>query len=242
LVTRTIQTNKYDIDLKKLLSRRLDQCGCQYRLEPASDGITVSVQGQEALLSLSDALSKLLCRDLQYFELAHMTDALPLSLPQKQEVLTIALENARAEEPLSDVRAGLAAYLTDASQLNLEGYLQFRMQAALSRWELLVERAAADQALCRDYAELIGMLRAYASDRPPNVGEISVCLHSDGSCTLTDDTDACIEYVDCSEDGILRLLISMSPARLTVYDLSGGTSGLPEALMQVFAGRIRIYR
>lgn len=242
MVTRTIQTNKYDIDLEKLISRRLDQCGCRYSLQQAPDGVSVSVQGSDALISLSDALSKLLCRDLQYFELAHMTDALPLSLTQKQEVLTIALENAREEEPLSDVRAGLCTYLADAEQLNLEGYLQFRMQAALSRWELLVERAAADQALCRDYAELIELLRAYAADRPPHLGEISVCLHPDGSCTLTDDTDACIEYVDCSEDGILRLLISMAPARLTVYDLSGGRSGLPEALMQVFAGRIRIYR
>lgn len=242
MVTRTIQTNKYDIDLQKLLSRRLEQSGCRYSLHNEPDGLCVSVQGTEALSALSDALSKLLCRDLQYFELAHMTDALPLSLPQKQEVLTIALENARAEEPLADVRAGLCAYLADAPQLNLEGYLQFRMQAALSRWELLVERAAADQALCHDYAELLELLRAYAADRPPNFGEISVCLHPDGSCTLTDDTDACIEYVDCSENGILQMLIGMSPARLTVYDLSGGTSGLPESLARVFAGRIRIYR
>ena len=242
LVTLTIQTNKYDIDLEKLLARRLDQCYCEYSLETDADGIFVSVEGDDARSALSDALSRLLCRDLQYFELAHMADNLPLTLPQKQEVLTIALENARAEEPLSDVRAALYAYLADATQLNLAGYLQFRMQSALTRWELLVERAAADQALCRSYAELIEMLRAYAADRPPNLGEVSVCLHPDGSCTLTDETDACIEYVDCSEDGILRLLISMAPARLTVYDLSEGTSGLPDALRQVFAGRIRIYR
>lgn len=242
MVTLTIQTNKYDIDLEKLLARRLDQCSCSYSLQPSADGVSVLVEGQEALSKLSDALSRLLCRDLQYFELAHMTDALPLTLPQKQEVLTIALENARAEEPLADVKDALHSYLADATQLNLEGYLQFRMQSALTRWELLVARAAADQALFRDYAELLELLRAYAADRPPNLGEISICLHPDGSCTLTDDTDACIEYVDCSEDGILRLLISMAPARLTVYDLSGGASGLPDALMQVFAGRIRVYR
>lgn len=242
MVTRTIQTNKYDIDLEKLISRRLDQCDCAYSIQQAADGVSVSVQGTNALSVLSEALGNLLCHDLQYFELAHMTDALPLPLTQKQEVLTIALENARMEESVPDVRTGLFTYLSDADQLNLEGYLQFRMRSALSRWELLVERAAADQALSRDYAELIELLRAYAADRPPRLGEVSICLHPDGSCTLTDDTDACIEYVDCSEDGILRLLISMAPSRLTVYDLSCGTSGLPNALMHVFAGRIRIYR
>ena len=115
----------------------------------------------------------------------------------------------------------------------------FRMRAALADWQLCVERAAADQMLCREYTELMELLRSVA---PPRLGEVSVCLHPDGSCTLTDDSDACIEYVDCSEDGILSLLVGMSPSRLTVYDLSGGSSRLPETIARVFAGRVRIYR
>ena len=63
-----------------------------------------------------------------------------------------------------------------------------------------------------------------------------------GSCTLTDESDACIEYVDCSEEGILSLLVGMAPSRLTVYDLSGGSSGLAETIARVFSGRVRIYR
>ena len=51
-----------------------------------------------------------------------------------------------------------------------------------------------------------------------------------------------IEYVDCSEEGIVRLLMGMAPERLTVYDLTGGNSSLAETLVHVFAGRVRVFR
>ena len=239
MVTRTIQTNQYDVDRGKLLARRLQQCGCAFTAEPVAGGVAVSVPGREALPELSEAIALLLCRDLQYFELARMTDALPLTLQQKQEVLTAALESARSMERLEGIRAQLMEYLAAQPLLNVEGYMCFRMRAALADWQLCVERAAADQMLCREYTELMELLRTVA---PPRLGEVSVCLHPDGSCTLTDDSDACIEYVDCSEDGILSLLVGMSPSRLTVYDLSGGSSRLPETIARVFAGRVRIYR
>jgi hypothetical protein len=52
-----------------------------------------------------------------------------------------------------------------------------------------------------------------------------------------------IEYVDCTPDGILQLLVNMSPLKLTVYDLSGDEKNrLTEAIMAVFGNRVKLYR
>ncbi len=241
MVTRTIHTEQYDVDLGRLLARRLEQCGADCVLEQTGNAATICVPDETALPALSEALALLLCRDLQYFELARMTDVLPYSLQQKQEILTDALESARGSEKLEPVRAQLLQYLLAEECINVEGYLRFRMQGQLADWQLCVERAAADQMLCREYKELMALLRAL-SPQEESAGELSICLHPDGSCTLTDESDACIEYVDCSEEGILSLLVGMAPSRLTVYDLSGGSSGLAETIARVFSGRVRIYR
>lgn len=242
MIVRTLHTQKYDVDLERLLSRRLMQTDCTFATEPIPGGVAVSVQGNDALMRLSEAVATLLCRDLQYFELAHMTDALPLDLPQKQEVLTEALESARCLERIEEVRRGVEDYLATENEMNVEGYLRFRMRERMETWQLCVERAAADLMLCSEWAELMELLSALSQGPGRRIGEISVCLNPDGSCTLTDDSDVRIEYVDCSEEGIVRLLMSMAPERLTVYDLSGGRSHLAETLTHVFAGRVRVFR
>ena len=239
----TVCTQKYDIDLMRLMARRLEKCGSAYGLAEGMDGVTVTMRGAGARQALSGVLAKVLCHDLQYFEMARMTDEMPLELAEKQAVLSDAIRDAREGETLESVRAVLEEYLGAASLLNLEGFLQFRMQEDLKRWELSVEHAAAQQLLSREYSEFLGALTAFAQLQDPQISELSVCLHPDGSCTLTDDSDTRIEYVDCSEDGILGLLVSMAPLRLTVYDLSEGSCRhLTETIAKVFAGKVKIYR
>ena len=242
MIVRTLHTQKYDVDLERLLARRLAQTGCAFRTEPLPGGVAVSVQGRDALERLSAAVAALLGRDLQYFELAHMADALPLDLPQKQEVLADALERARCLERIDEVRREVEAYLATENEMNVEGYLRFRMRERMETWQLCVERAAADRMLCSEWKELMGLLTSLSNGPGRRIGEISVCLNPDGSCTLTDDSDVRIEYVDCSEEGIVRLLMGMAPERLTVYDLTGGNSSLAETLVHVFAGRVRVFR
>ena len=239
----TVSTRKYDVDLARLLAARLDQCGCAYALKAESGSVRVLLKSRAGLEALADALSLILCRDLQYFEIARMADALPLPLIEKQRVLKEALGVSRAAEDLSTVRERLHGYLLSASQINLEGYLTFRLRDMLALWEAALERAAAEQMLDREYLELMGLLSQIARDPSSSVGNVAICIKPDGSLTLTDESDACIEYVDCSEDGILSLLIGMSPKSLTVYDISGGSGRrLTEAIARVFAGRVRIYR
>lgn len=243
MINCLIDTAKYDIDLMKLLSRRLQQHACPCGLSAYQNGVSVSVQEGEGLYPLADALSTILCRDLRYFELARMIDQKPLTLAEKQSALASALEEAACEASLDAVRDDLVAYLQRESRLNLEGYMRFRMQPHLNLWRTHVEKATEDAILQREYTQLLGTLNAYVRALTPRVSELSVCLHPDGSCTLTDDSDACIEYIDCTEDGIVSLLVGMAPARLTVYDLSCGNAiRLIEAIRCVFSDRVKIYR
>ncbi len=243
MIHYAIETQKYDADIGKLLKRRLNQSECMCAVAESPDRVTVTLYNESDIHRLAEALTMLLCRDLQYFELAHYTDALPLELTQKQAVLTGTLQWARENERPQRVLEGLCEYLRHERTLNLEGYLQFRMRDCLREWQEGVERTAQEQILRSEYAELMGALSALVQMQQPRIGELSLCINPDGSCTLTDDSDARIEYMDCSDEGIVSLLIGMSPTFLTVYDLSGGAGkSLTEAIRSVFAGRVRVFR
>ena len=95
----------------------------------------------------------------------------------------------------------------------------------------------------KEYGELIEALRRFVAGRTSRVNSLSVCIHADGTITLSDDNDVHIEYVDCAPDGILNLLVNMAPMRLTVYDLSGNEKNrLTEAILKVFGDRVKLYR
>ena len=94
-----------------------------------------------------------------------------------------------------------------------------------------------------EYGELIDSLRRFVEGRVSRVAALSVCIHADGTITLSDDNDVHIEYVDCAPDGILNLLVNMAPGRLNVYDLSGQEKNrLTEAILRVFGDRVKLYR
>lgn len=243
MIHYAIETQKYDADIGKLLKRRLTQSGCLCAIAESPDRVTVTLHDESGVYPLAEALAMLLCRDLQYFELAHYTDALPLERTQKQAVLTGTLQWARENERPQRVLDGLVDYLKQERTLNLEGYLQFRMRDCLQEWQEGVERTAQEQVLRSEYVELMGAIHALAALGEPCAGELSLCINPDGSCTLMDDSDGRIEYVDCSDESILSLLIGMSPSFLTVYDLSGGIGKrLTETVRSVFAGRVRVFR
>lgn len=243
MITYAIDTRKYDVDLHKLLTRRLQQSGCNCSVMQCPDGVCVTVDDDEAVRRLAEALAMLLCRDLQYFELAGYADMLPLELLDKQATLKGAIQWTRASERLRKVCDELYAYLQTERTLHLEGYMRFRMGDQLAVWREGVERSAEERLLTREYAALMREMSLFVAQRRPGIGELAVCIHPDGSCTLTDDSNARIEYVDCSDDGIVSMLVGMAPARLIVYDLScGAGEPLANALRRVFAGRVRIYR
>ncbi|MDO4544125.1 MAG: sporulation protein YtxC [Clostridia bacterium] len=238
-----IVSTEYDVDLRALYARRLAQLGVNHSLSCKNGSLFVTVRGSNALNTMAAVSAKVLCRDLQYFVLAAFTDRMPLSLYDKQTALTSALHLARAHEDLLPVEQGLVAFLENTRDLCLEGYLRFRLKSLLTLWQLCVEQAAADILLKKDINDLIATLNACCNQRESKISELQVCIHADGSCTLTDDSLIRIEYVDCSIEGIVTLLVNMAPEHLIVYDLSGrDENSLTQAIARVFGGRARIYR
>lgn len=243
MVVFEILTYEFDLPLLKLLDRRMSEQDCAYAIEAIPDGIVLKIRGNKPECAAAEALLVVLGRDLRFFALAEFADALPLSLAEKQRVLTDALETASQREELSVLREKLTGYLSVNRTLVLEGFLHFRMQEFLMLWELAMEQAAARVLMNKEYGELIETLRRFVNGRTSRVASLSVCIHADGTITLSDDNDVHIEYVDCAPDGILNLLVNMAPMKLTVYDLSGKEKNrLTEAILRVFGDRVKLYR
>ncbi len=243
MVVYEILTFEYDLPLLKLLNRRLSELDCVYTLEAIPDGVLLKLREKDPAETAAEAALRVLGRDLRYFALAEFADALPLSLSEKQQVLTDALRAAACREEREILKRKLVDYLSEHRTLVLEGFLRFRMQEFLMLWELAVEQAAAKVLMNKEYGELIDTLRRFVDGRVSRVSALSVCIHPDGTITLSDDNDVHIEYVDCAPDGILNLLVNMAPMKLTVYDLSGKEkTRLTEAILQVFGDRVKLYR
>jgi hypothetical protein len=243
MVVYEILTFEYDIPLLKLLNRRMGELDCAYALEEIPDGAALSIRGEHPERAAAEALLKVLGRDLRYFALAEFADALPLSLSEKQAVLTDALETSSHREERAVLKEKLVSYLSESRTICLEGFLHFRMQEFLMLWELAVEQAAARVLMQKEYGELIDALKRFVDGRESRVETLSVCIREDGTITLSDDGSVYVEYVDCAPDGILNLLVNMAPGRLNVYDLSGDEKNrLTEAIIRVFGDRVNLYR
>ena len=243
MVVFEILTFEYDLPLVKLLNRRMSELDCAYAIEEVADGAVLKIRGEEPVRAAAEALVSVLGRDLRYFALAEFADSLPLTLSEKQTVLKDALEAASHSEERGVLREKLTGYFATHRTLVLEGFLRFRMQEFLMLWELAVEQAAARVLMQKEYGELMDTLRRFVEGRTSRVDQLSVCIHADGTITLSDDNDVRIEYVDCAPDGILNLLVNMAPVRLTVYDLSGQEKNrLTEEIVRVFGDRVKLYR
>ena len=237
-----IQTMEYDVDLEALLKARLREVGAPCALSAAWGGVGVRLEGRQGLDALSRALAAVLIRDAAPFELAAMADETPLDREDRQQVLSRAVDAARRREDLSETASRLCAYLREEGKLCLEGFLRFRMPETLLFWRLCVEEAFSALLLEKEYAEAVQVLRLLLSRRPPRCPALRLCLHGDGLCSLSDGAELRMEYVDETGEGILSLLVGMAPARLIVYDLSGGArKELVHALTEIFSGRVCLY-
>lgn len=243
MVVYRVLTYEYDLPLSRLLDRRMCDLDNAFSLETVPDGVLLKVRGEAPEAAAAQALARILGRDLRYYALAEFVDTLPLTLSEKQTVLSNSLETAARKEEPTVLKSKLLDYLSEQHTICLEGFLRFRMQEFLMLWEITVEQAAAKLLMQKEYGELLDTLRRFANSRKSRVGSLSVCIHPDGTITLSDDGDVRIEYVDCAPDGILQLLVNMSPGRLTVYDLSGEEKNrLTEAILKVFGDRVKLYR
>lgn len=207
------------------------------------EGFTAALDDAESLSAFSHTVIGLLCRDMRYFTLAKLTDALPLPLPLRRNVLYQAVRLTARYPGQQEAQHTLSCYLAECELLHLEGFLRFRLPELYAFWQAAVAQAAEAVQLRRAYLELMSMLRAFVRMTPPRTGQVTLLFHSNGGCTITDAGAGRLDYPPCKRESLLSLLIGLAPSGISVYALSGQEDeALLEALGRVFAGKIRFFR
>lgn len=240
----SILTYEYDANMELLLNRRLNKHGVP-PCSAASDmqrHMQVAIADDAELRKLSNALAELLLIDIRHFELAKMVNRLPFSLREKQTLLPKALSSSVVHLDYTGAANDLFDYLTDNKLLVLEGYLRFRLQNVMEMWSVCVDSAAEEMMLNEEYLALTQLLGLFAELQTPNIGEVNVVLHPDGSCTLTDSGDVRIDCAPGSNDGVVSMLVGMSPERIVIYDLSyDACDELIDAIRKIFGAKVSFY-
>lgn len=240
----SINTHEYDIDLKRLIERRLKQVSSKLEVKN-EDKYTVYafIETQKELEKWCSALSRVLLHDIAPFELAKTVDDIELELEEKEEVLTQAVKFAKNVLGYNAIRKKLHEYFEDSDSLNLEGFVLFRMDDTKAEWDGCVDEALREFAVRNEYLELMSVWASFARMSPSRMEQVNVILHPDGSCTLTDETDSRIDCSKCTFDGIVSLLVGLAPEHITVYDMSAGENkGMAEMLLRVFEDKIRFLK
>ena len=238
----TVCTDKYEADIAWLLKRRLEKLGCRIASEGDSTCAWAEVNGTVQMDEWCAAVAEMLLMDLAQFEIAYMVNELPVSLEEKKAILPEAIRLAKRSSGIGAVQSELVEYFSGNDRLQLEGYMNFRMKEYRREWERCVLKAADELLLDEEYMEIMRVLAAFAKLRSPRVENIYLILNPDQSCTFTDDRDIRIDYERCTGDGIMSVLAGLSPERITVYDLSGGSCArLYQDLKRVFEGRVHFF-
>ncbi len=249
----TVESFAFKTDMAALLEKRLlaVRGGETVNIMPGENSreVHLTVRDAQGEAALSEALMHLLLVDAARFRLAGRISRMSLLPGEKRRVIRDALRFAGEELGEDGMRAlsgQLREYLSCHGRLNVEGFLLFRMKEYVHSLGRHV-KTAVDLLIEDKCEELLRVLRLLLVSQVPKVGELSLILCADGSCIIADDSDSRIECEGCCgtsgrEGELVKLLVSLAPESLSVYDLSCGRAAhLCGILRDVFADRVRFF-
>lgn len=230
-------TYEYDIDLLKVFSTRiLHRVKSNIVLESVQGGRCVEIKyNEDQFAEVCRIIAEVILLDLSRIEIASMVQAYNIEAESKSTVIHSACSRAFRHADPDAVTERLGDYFARENTLVLEGYLHFMMQEEIKLWQSCVDSAIDDILLRDEYLELVRLLKAFIDIPCDDVGNVSLMLQPDGSCTLTDSQELRIESSPGCEDEMLELIISMSPSKITLYDLSrGALGGFVDSIKSIF--------
>lgn len=240
----SIVTQEYDADAAGFLLKRLKENGFEDSclISRSDKKIEIKIKNDRELHALSRSLCKLLENDLCYFELARIINGFPFELEDKREILKRAALKAKDFRRETDTADEIYKYLKENRLIVLEGYLHFMMQDTFEHWRVCSDIAAEEVLLQKEQKELIKLLGIYTELTETGVEKLTVVLHPDGSSTITDNDKIRIDCDSESIDGMLSMLIGISPRKIVIYDLScGQCEKLKETVIMLFGERVSCY-
>lgn len=154
----------------------------------------------------------------------------------------------------SRIMRSILEYLESENELNIEGFLNFRLNAYINELNETIERALEIFLAEREYNEFIKLLRYFVEIQECKIDAIHLCQSKDERYILYDENKNRIssEYFDelrseildetiNYDDLLISTLITISPKKITIHDIEGFKNReLLQTIMNVFAERITI--
>ncbi|NLW24933.1 MAG: putative sporulation protein YtxC [Clostridia bacterium] len=121
-------------------------------------------------------------------------------------------------------------YLERHDELVIEGFINFRLKDYISELEEIVDAAADDFLLEKEYLEFIRLLRYFVDIQEPKVNEVNILLEKNSMFKLLDSEGKeieneylegfCVELMSNSvnyEDLLISALITLAPKQLVIH-------------------------
>jgi putative sporulation protein YtxC len=154
----------------------------------------------------------------------------------------------------SRIMRGIIEYLNAEKELNIEGFINFRLNAYINELNDAAERAMEIFAAEREYNEFIKLLRNFVDIQECKIDTVHLCQSKDGRYLLYDDKKNSIssEYFDelrseildytiNYDDLLISTLITVSPNKIMIHDIEEfKNKELVQTISNVFADRITI--
>lgn len=154
----------------------------------------------------------------------------------------------------SKIMRSVLEYLSTENEINVEGFVNFRLGNYINYLNEVIERALEIFIAEREYNEFIKLLRYFVDIQECKIEEIHLCQAKDGRYILYDGNRNKInsEYFDelrseLADDSInyddllISTLITISPNRIVIHGVDGfKNKELVQTIMSVFAERISL--
>ncbi|MGI6684913.1 MAG: putative sporulation protein YtxC [Bacillota bacterium] len=145
-------------------------------------------------------------------------------------------------------------YLSQNNSINIDGFINFRLQDYLEDLNHVIEQAVDELLLEKEYEEFIMLLKYFVDIQEPRLNKVHVMLLSSGNFQLFDDHDksineqcleGCIvEMIDNEinyEDLLISALITIAPREIVVHVPEHTKSpNIIKTLQGVFGERLEI--
>lgn len=146
----------------------------------------------------------------------------------------------------------LLKYLEKNQDLNIEGFVRFRLKDYVDQLKLAVDEAVDDYIIKREYEEFVDLLRYFVEIQEPRLKLVNVLKNEDGSFQILDPEKRVIKneylegYIEELMDGevefedlLVSALINISPQKIILHF---NDEGVKETLESIFSERIEICR
>ncbi len=151
--------------------------------------------------------------------------------------------------------SNIIAYLNNDFQMNLKGFLTFRLKDYMLELEETVEKAVEDFLLDKEYNEFIKLLKYFVDIQDSKIETIHIILEADGKYTLYDDNNNIInnDYIkdvasEISENNFLTYddllissLITIAPRFVYIHQSNIlKRTDVIKTITKVFANKVKI--